>query len=114
MLLHALLWQHRSLGLWRYLDMGCDDCRHEIRALVHARKPRCRYGPAQLIGFDTAVVVLGLKQEHISTGYIERQKLAMRICMRRFAGLTVTPATEPGIAGHAWTIEEMLDRVGAK
>ncbi len=80
--------------------------------------------------------------EHISTSFIERQNLNMRMTMRRFTRLTnafsnienhaysvalytmhynfcrvhqtlrVTPAMEAGITDHVWTIEEMFDKVG--
>src|SRR5258708_24290180 len=47
-----------------------------------------RYSPAQCLGTQRIEVIGTPDQEHISTSYVERQNLNMRMNMRRFTRLT--------------------------
>jgi IS1 family transposase len=66
-----------------------------------------RYSPAECIGCQKAAIMGKPDPKHVSTSYVERQNLTMRMSMRRFTRLTNGFSKKIENFGHAVAIHYM-------
>jgi IS1 family transposase len=67
-----------------------------------------RYSPAKCIGCDMKVVSGNPDPKHVSTFYVERQNLTMRMQMRRFTRLTNAHSKKVENHGHSVALHYMF------
>jgi IS1 family transposase len=66
-----------------------------------------RYSPATCIGAEKVTISGNPDENHVSTSYVERQNLTVRMCMRRFTRLTNAFSKKVEILAHAVALHFM-------
>jgi IS1 family transposase/lambda repressor-like predicted transcriptional regulator len=78
-----------------------------VKLYGNDRESETRYSPAEYIGCRRAALSGSPNPKHISTSYVERQNLTMRMQMRRFTRLTNAFSKKIENLGHAVALHFM-------
>ena len=82
-----------------YAFSGDVDYAMLVKIYGESPEPEKRYSPAVCIDCKPTVITGNPDPKHISTSYVERQNLTMRMCMRRFT--RPTDAFSKKLENHA-------------